>query len=158
VIYNCLMKINRGLALILTFLLFACQPVTPPTVTIIDNNKVTALQTDERVPSALIPQAGLTLDPNDRILSNGLPIAFDQPITDNSITLQIRRAVDLTLVTPEGQKQIQSSAFTVGEVLQEAGIQLHASDSLDPPANTPITKPISGEYAEVFNINDTIAV
>ncbi len=142
------MKLNRSLVLALTFFLFACQPTTPPTVTIIDNDQAITLQTDERVPSALIAQAGITLNTNDRILSNGLLVLLDQPITNNTITLQIRRAVNLTLITPDGQKQIQSSAFTVGEVLQEAGLQLSASDTVDPPLNSPITQlPITIYYS-----------
>ena len=141
------MKLNYGLVLALAFFLFACRPTTHPTVTIIDSSKIITLQTDERVPSALIAQAGITLAPADRVLSNGLPIALDQPITNNTIILQIRRAVNLTLITPDGQEQIQSSAFTVGEALQEAGIQLSASDSLDPPADTHITNPITIHYS-----------
>lgn len=132
------MKLNRCLALALTLFLFACQPTTPPTVTIIDNDKVITLQTDENIPSALITLAGITLNTNDRVLANGLPIALDQAITDNPIALQIRRAVNLTLVTPEGQKPIQSSAFTVGEALAEASYQLHAGDKIDPSLNSPL--------------------
>ncbi|MEP7136989.1 MAG: ubiquitin-like domain-containing protein [Chloroflexota bacterium] len=141
------MKINRVLALVFAFCLFACQPTTPPTVTIIDNDKVITLQTDERVPSALIAQAGITLAPADRVLSNGLPIALNQPITQLPITLQLRRAVNLTLITPQGQQRLQSSAFTVGEVLQEVKIQLQVSDKVDPPVDTSISNlPITIYY------------
>src|SRR5258706_5747519 len=147
-IYNNNMKINRELALILVSFLFACQPnTTHPAVTIIDNSKTITLQTDERVPSAILTQAKITLAPADRVLSNGFPIALDQPITNNPITLQIRRALNLTLITPDGQKQIQSSAFTVGEVLQEAGMHLSISDLLDPPADTPVTNPLTIHYS-----------
>jgi len=127
--------------------LFACQPTTsPPTVTIIDNDTVLTLQTKERVPSAILKQAQITLNPNDRVLSNGLSVALDQPITNSPVTFQIRHAVTITISSPEGQKQIQSSAFTVGEVLQEAGIQLSASDRLDPPLNTPVNQPLTINY------------
>jgi len=151
VIYNTCMKLSRGLALILVFFLFACQPSTPQTVTIIDNDQVITLQTNERVPSTLPTEAGIALEPSDRVLLNGLPIQAELPINNPSInsgqrspiTLQIRRAVAVTIITPEGQKQIQSSALTVGEALQEAGIQLRANDSIDPPINTPITNPIT---------------
>ncbi|MEP6894779.1 MAG: ubiquitin-like domain-containing protein [Chloroflexota bacterium] len=141
------MKLIHGLIFLLAFFLCACQPTTLPTVTIIDNDKVTTLQTDEHVPSAVISQAGITLNPNDRVLSNGIPIAPDQPITKNPIMLQIRRAVTVTLITPQGQQQIQTSAFTVGEVLQDAKIPLHASDQIDPPVNTPITNPLTINYS-----------
>ena len=142
VIYNICMKLSRGLALILVFFLFACQPSTPQIVTIIDNGQIISLQTDERVPSTLLTEAGITLEISDRILLNGLPIQAELPINNYPITLQIRRAVAVTIVTPERQQQIQTSAFTVGEALQEAGIQLRANDSIDPPINTPITNPL----------------
>jgi len=140
------MKLNRSALLAFALFVFACQPATPPTVTIIDNGNPVSIQTEEHIPSAILAQAGITLNSNDRVLSNGLPIALDQPINDSPITLQIRRAVTLTIVSPDGQKQIQSSAFTVGEALQEAGIQLSASDQVDPPANTSITNPLTINY------------
>ena len=64
---------------------------------------------------------------------------LDQPITNYPITLQIRRAVPLTLITPDGEQQIQSSAFTVGEALQEARYWLRAGDQIEPAFNSPIT-------------------
>jgi uncharacterized protein YabE (DUF348 family) len=70
---------------------------------------------------------------------NGLPTSLDQPITNTPITIQIRRAVSITLVTPDGQKQLQSSAFTVGEALQEATYWLHARDKVEPVLNSPIS-------------------
>jgi uncharacterized protein YabE (DUF348 family) len=131
------MKHLQWLAFIL--LLLACQPTTPPTITIIDNDKVITLQTNERFPSAILNQAGITISPNDRVLSNGLPGALDQPITNSPITLQIRRAVPLTIVSPDGQQQIESSALTVGDVLSEVYIWLRASDKVEPALSSPIT-------------------
>ena len=133
------MKHLHWLVLELLFLLFACQPTPSSTVIIIDNDKTITLQMDERAPSALLTQAGITLNPNDRVLLNGIPIAHAQPITNHPITLQIRRAVSLTLVTSNGEQQLQSSAFTVGEVLQEATFWLHARDKIEPALNSPIT-------------------
>jgi uncharacterized protein YabE (DUF348 family) len=141
------MKIQHRLALAFAFFLFACQPPTPPTITILDNNQTVTLQTDERVPSALIKQAGITLNTNDRILSNGLPIALDQPITNSPITLQIRRAVSITISSPQGEQTIQSSAFTIGEALQEANFQIRAGDKVDPPLNSPTLRPNSGQVS-----------
>jgi resuscitation-promoting factor RpfB len=130
------MKFARPLAF--AFLLFACQPTTVPIITIIDNDKIITLQTHEQVPSVVLNQAGLTLNPNDRVLFNGRSIALDQPITTYPSTLQIQRAVMLTLVMPDGEQQIQSSALTVGEALQDASIWLHAKDKVDPTLDTPI--------------------
>ena len=135
------MKSAGVLAVTLVFLLLACQPTSLPLVTILENDQITTLQSDERVPAALLNQAGITLNPKDRILLNGLPISPDQPITTYPATLQIRGAISLTITTPEGEKQIQSSAFTIGEALQEASIWLRAGDKVTLPLNFPILVP-----------------
>ncbi|HSM71134.1 MAG TPA: ubiquitin-like domain-containing protein, partial [Anaerolineales bacterium] len=132
------MKLNRGLVLAFVLLLVACQPAAPSVVTIIDNGQIITLQTEERVPSALLTQAGLSLDSNDRVLFNGLSVALDQLISEDPISLQIRRAVTVTLNTPEGQEEIRSSAFTVAELLAEVSIWLHAADEIDPPLHSQI--------------------
>jgi len=146
------MKTKCGLALLFAVFLLSCQPPTLPTITIIEDDQVTALQTDEHVPSAILAQAGIALNPNDHFLLNGLPVAPNSPIANSPvsgspITIQLRRAVTVIITTPEGQKQIQSSAFTVGEALQEAGIQLRTSDKVDPPVNAPITSPVTIHYS-----------
>ena len=122
----------------LGFLLFACQPTQSPTVTIIDNQKIITLQTQERTSSALLSQAGVTLDPSDQVLYKGFPISLDQSISNLPATLQIRRAVNLTLNTANESRQIQSSAFTVGEALSEVSYWLHAGDKIDSTLSSPI--------------------
>ncbi|HSB02334.1 MAG TPA: ubiquitin-like domain-containing protein [Anaerolineales bacterium] len=139
------MKFARLLALTLIFLLFACQRATSSAVTIIDNEHVTTLQTSERVPSALLNQAGIALDPDDRLLLNGLPIDPNQPIpnlptTNLPITLQIRRAANIIISTSDGEQKRRSSAFTVGEALQEASIWLRAGDRVTPALAVPIAE------------------
>ncbi|HVF26389.1 MAG TPA: ubiquitin-like domain-containing protein [Anaerolineales bacterium] len=142
------MKFLRFSAFAASFFLCACQPTTPPAVIIIDDDKIFTLQTDESIPSKMLNEVGITLNSNDRLLLNGLMVAPDQSITDQSVplagqayaaTLQIRRARSITLVTPDGAKQIQSAAFTVGEVLREATYWLHARDEVDPVLNSPIS-------------------
>lgn len=140
------MKFPHWLAFAVVLFLSACQPSIPPTVIIIDNDKITTLQTNERVPAVLLNQAGSTLNSNDSILLNGLPILLNQPITNYPITLQIRRAANMLIVTPEGQKAIQTSAFTVGEALTEAGIPVRASDRIEPPVNSRIVSPLTVNY------------
>lgn len=138
------MKRYRWLAFMLIFFFIACQPAASPTITIVDNNRIITLKTNERIPSALLNQAGLALNPNDRLLLNGLPIALDQSITTYPITLQIRRAVSVTIDTPDGQQQIQSSAFTVAEALQDTSIWLRAGDEVNLPLTAPVSKsPVS---------------
>lgn len=134
------MRLPRGLALCIAFFLLACQPAPLPTVTVIDGDQVITLQTEERVPSAILTQAGIPITSNDRILFNGSPVQPDLPVTNLPITLQLRRAVPVTISSPQGGQTIQTSAFTVGEALQEAEIRLRANDQVDPPANSPITQ------------------
>ena len=149
------MKLNRRLVLVFSLFLFACQPATPPTVTIIDSDQVITLQTEEAVPAAILVQAGIKLGPNDTILLNGLGVAIDQPLSTHSI-IQIRRAVTVTLVTSERQQTLQTSAFTVGESLQEAGIQLRARDKVDPPLNSPVTNEMTITVTVARTINVSV--
>ena len=154
------MKPACSLAVALVFFLFACQPTTIPTVTIIDSENIITLQTNERVPSALLHQAGITLNSKDRILLNGIPTALNEPITTYQVTLQIRRAIPITINAPDGKKQIQSSAFTIGEALGEASIWLRAGNKLSsmfssPISNSPIFIPPSRELIINSNGNTT---
>ncbi len=127
------------LALGISLLLLACQPVSAPAVSILDNGQIFTLQTDERVPARLIEEAGLALKPNDRVLLNGLAVAPDQPITTYPIILQIRRAVPLTIATADGEQRIESSAFSIGQALQETSLWLHARDRVNPDPGSPLS-------------------
>lgn len=141
------MKFPHWLAFATIIFLSTCQSPISPTVTIIDNDKIMVLQTDERIPLALLNQAGLTLNPNDGILLNGLRITTpDQPITNYPITLQIRRAANMLIISPEGQQAIQTSAFSVGEALREAGIPVRVSDRIEPPVYSRIVSPLTINY------------
>jgi uncharacterized protein YabE (DUF348 family) len=143
------MKHLHGFALAILFLVTACQP-TESSVTIIDGKNIRTLsagQTSERMSQTLLAQAGITLQPNERILMNGIPFPVDQALPQaDSIQLQVRHAVTLTLVTPQGQGTFDTSALTVGEALQEAGVNLSVNDFLDPPAETPITQSLTVTY------------
>ncbi|HEX5837113.1 MAG TPA: G5 domain-containing protein [Anaerolineales bacterium] len=136
------MRIRLGLALFFAMSLLSCQPVSPAPIILIEDGQVLTLQTDERIPSALLAKAGTSLDPHDDLLLNGIPIDPQQPITTKPITLQIRRARPLTLVTSAGEQQIHSSAFTVGQALADASIWLRADEKADPPFNAALLEPV----------------
>jgi len=141
--YNQHMKSSGWLSLALICVLSGCQPQAPALVTILERGEPRTVQTDERVPLLILMQAGVTVSPRDRVLANGVAVPIDQSISAHPVTLQIRHAVPLTLVTPQGQQIIESAAQTVGEALAEAGIGLYAGDFLDPPAGTVINGPLS---------------
>jgi uncharacterized protein YabE (DUF348 family) len=146
------MKFLRRLVFLQIFVLFACQPNTPTTATIIDGDQIQSVTSSERVPLILLTQNGVSPQPNDRVLANGIPVPIDQPITGKgSIQLQLRRAVILTINSPEGQQAIQTSALTVGEAMNEAGFTFNKNDQLDPPAETPITQDLSVTFTAARN-------
>jgi len=154
--YNTTMKFSHLLILLPILFLFACQPVNLPTVTIIDRGPVVTLQTDARIPSSLLTEAGILINENDHVLSNGHLIAINESIDDGPITIQIRRAVTLTLVTYSGQQQIESSAFTVGDVLAELSIQLNTANIVDPPLSSPIENGMTITIAESRALNISV--
>ncbi len=134
-------------AIPLLLLLAACGTNTPDRIiTILDDEHVHTLAARNAVPADLLAEAGLHLAPADRVLANGLPISPDSPLACRDCTLQIRRAVPITLVTPDGEQTFESAAFTLGEALDAFGLELHAADFLDPPAETPLTAPLTVTY------------
>jgi uncharacterized protein YabE (DUF348 family) len=133
------MKYLRWLACAFLFFLTACQPHPSP-VTVIDGDQIHRIETNEKALIPLLAQAGVILSPKDRVLVNGVSTKLDQTqISADTLTIQIRRAVTLTFVTPQGGQTLETSAFTVGEALNEAGFSINKNDLLDPPAETPIT-------------------
>ncbi len=134
------MKFLRWLALAATMLLSACQSNPSPSITIIDSGQIQVVASDSRIPLVLLTQNGITPQQFDRVLVNGVPFPIDQPLPSvDSVQLQLRRAVGLTLTTPQGTETFQTSALNVGQALAEVGYQIGAADVLDPPAETPIT-------------------
>lgn len=134
--------------LILAALMFltACQTAKPSIIIEADGRTYT-LVNSERVPAKLLSIAGLTTGMNDRVLYLGSSIPLDValPIAKRYI-LTVRRAVTLTVNTPNGNSTIQTSAPSVGQALSEAGYSLYNADRLDPPAETPINEAMTVTY------------
>jgi len=128
--------------------LASCQPATQTTVYILDGDQVHSFYTSSRIPSSLLEQAGVSLGPDDRMMYNGETIDPDETLPAAGLyTLQVRRAVTVDIFQPDGETQsIQTSAHTVGQALEEAGISLYATDRLSPPAETPLTQDIQVTY------------
>jgi uncharacterized protein YabE (DUF348 family) len=128
--------------------LSSCQPTAPrlPNITIVDGKNILSVDKSVTTPAALLISAGLPFRPEDRILINGQIVPAESDIPENSNTIQIRHAVPISIINDGNEIKLQSSAFTVGEVLDEAGIAVKAGDILDPPASTPIIGPLTIEY------------
>lgn len=132
------MKHPRWLLCVFFILLAACQQ-QPSTITVIDGKQIYTIESKGQDLDSILDEAGITLGTHDRVLVDGA----ETPLQADSSTLEIRRAVSLTLVTPQGQQAIETSALTVGQTMDEAGVTLSQGDLLDPPAETSITQPLT---------------
>jgi uncharacterized protein YabE (DUF348 family) len=137
------MKYLCWLSCAFLFFLTACQPHSF-SVTIIDGVQIQHIESNETGLTPLLQQAGVVLGTNDRVLVNGIETSLDQPIPSDTHAIQIRRAQALTLLTPQGQQTLETSALTVGEALSEAGFSLSNNDLISPPAETSITHTCPG--------------
>lgn len=140
--------------LALAFLLLACQPQARTqesiSVFLLDGETLYTLQAGSDTPASLAARAGAVVEifsPADRFLLNGNVVPADIPLpTGHSYTLQIIRAVNVTLRTPEGETNFQTAAPTLGQALAEQGFNLYAADFLAPPPETPLTANITATY------------
>jgi uncharacterized protein YabE (DUF348 family) len=92
------------------------------------------------IPLVFLKEGGLTLQPEDRIMVNGIQVAADKPIENpGQKTIQYFKAhrIDLTI---DGQTtHFLSSAPTLGEALWEHSIILRVSDAISLPLETPLS-------------------
>jgi len=151
------MKHIRHLVVALLTFLLACQSQSPASLTILDGGQIHVLRTSERGPAAILAGASPALASTDGLLVNGQQAALDQPIEGTGpLTIQVRRAVSVMLVTPGGSQTLQTTAPTVGEALHQAGFSLYAVDAIVPPADTPISGPMTITYGSSREL--TVAV
>lgn len=145
------MKLFRKPALWLILFLFACQPSLANQITIVDGENIIPIQTSQRVPLLILSEAGISIQPTDRVLVNGIPFALDETIASNSFQMQLRRTMNIML----NDQPIQTSALTVGDVLYEAGYTLTEFDNVSPPLSTVITDSavITFSPAQTLTIN-----
>lgn len=134
------MKLAPWLVLLLAFSLVSCQSLSPRSVTILDGDTVLPVTTSETVPLLILADAGITPQPTDRVLVNGIPYKLDQVISlDSNWHLQLIRSISVKLITPQGEQNLQTSALTVGDFLKENGFATSLNDKVTPPLTTPIT-------------------
>ena len=131
------------------------QPAYP--VNLLADGRYSQLTTAERKPGNILAEAGIALYPGDVLLVNGLPAqpekALDQAAGQ---TLQLHRAVPVTIITPQNRQTIYSSAPTLGRALWEAGITFTSADRLDPPADTPLSGPIEAHFQPARRLDITL--
>ncbi|GAB4498969.1 MAG: hypothetical protein OHK003_13100 [Anaerolineales bacterium] len=134
------MKFIRLLAAAFLIFLSGCKPLSPHSVTILDGENIIVRTTSETVPLFIFSEAGSTAQPNDRVLVNGIMHSLEDPISiEDNPHLQLRRAMNIKLITPQSEKEIETSAWTVGEALVEHGFQIEIHDKVTPPLTAPVT-------------------
>jgi uncharacterized protein YabE (DUF348 family) len=117
-------------------------------VTIYMEGQIFHLTTTQRTPGEWLTAAGLAINENDRMVINGQNYSPDQMMVFMpAYTLEVKKAVQLTLLTEDSQWQIQSAAPTIGEALWEAGFILTEADALTPPPETLLTGPVTVRLA-----------
>lgn len=125
-------------SLILSIFLVASAPQAAPRIKILVDGQVRDIASGDLVPAHMLESAAITYSASDRALVNGLSVPLDRPIQSNAnFVMQLRRAVPVTVIAPNGQITISTAAFTVGEALREAGVaSLGARDKVEPPMET----------------------
>jgi resuscitation-promoting factor RpfB len=110
-------------------------------VQIFADGKMTSILSAERIPTNLLTLAGITLGHADQVLSNGQLLDPNLALPDDqqSISLQVIRALSYSL-TEEGSTHVFTSTIpTLGSALWSTGYSLFAADQLTPPADTILT-------------------
>jgi uncharacterized protein YabE (DUF348 family) len=101
-------------------------------------------KTATRKLSDILAEAGLEIEPNDRITFNGQPVDLDQELKYNpQLLLEVHRAVAVTVNEKDHTQTIYSSASTLGQALWEVGITLTIADRVSPPLDTPLQQPLT---------------
>lgn len=150
------MKLAPWLVLLLAFSLVSCQSLSPRSVTILDGDTVLSVTTSETVPLLILADAGITPQPTDRVLVNGIPYQLDQDISlDGDWHLQLIRSISVKLITPQGEQNLQTSAWTVGDFLKENGFATSLNDKVTPPLTTPITDSLTITFSPAQTMSIT---
>ncbi|MCA9324078.1 DUF348 domain-containing protein [Candidatus Saccharibacteria bacterium] len=99
-------------------------------VEVIDRGRVLTLLTAQRAPRLVAHDAGLKLEPEDEATLEKV----DATILESSASerLVVERSVEVTLNIYGAIKTLRTTADTVGELLQEEGIEPNVDDTLEP--------------------------
>lgn len=142
------MKFICWLVPALLLFLSACQPNTPRVITVLDGETTLTVTSAERIPNVILQEAGISLQPEDRVWVNGILHKLDEEFSASGLVqLQIRRAMTIRLVMPQGEQTIRSSALTAGDVLKEAGYEIGINDEVNPPLSAPIVDSLTIEFS-----------
>jgi uncharacterized protein YabE (DUF348 family) len=114
------------------------------TIRILDGEKEISVTSAETSPQAWLQAGGISLGSSDRVFVDGEERDPSQPVPYAAEhRVEIHRPVTVTLIQDGQPRTFTSTALTVGEALNEAGVKLYPGDRLDPPADTPLNAPLT---------------
>jgi uncharacterized protein YabE (DUF348 family) len=109
-------------------------------VTLLVDGQVQVLATVLSQPLDILMSASVTVGAADRLIIDGTEVTFDQiadwPVPVTNISL--RRALPIVINDEGVERQLTTTAGTVGEALFEAGVTLYLADSVSPDVDMPI--------------------
>lgn len=146
------MKSIHKLTWIIFLFLFSCQPSQPTAITIIDGENIISISTSQRVPFFILTEAGISFQPNDRVLVNGNVYALDEAVAENIFQIQLRRAFNINL---NGQT-IQTSALTVADVLNESGYVITSNDKVTAPLDSLLVDSMTINFSPARDLSVTV--
>jgi len=111
----------------------------PGQVALRDGDTLTRLYTNETDPIQILRNAGATIQLGDEVLVDGLPLL--QYISANQPrTIQIIRAITITIEDNGVPGLIRTTAATVGGAVRTSGLDLYLADTISPALDTPLTE------------------
>jgi len=124
---------------------------TMRTVTVSVDGAARQVTSAARSVGDLLTDAGVVLDPNDRVS----PAASD-PVTDGgTITVTSLPTVTITVGADPATATITDRA-TVGDVLATAGVSLGPDDTVDPATTSPVTDGLQITVTRIAYLTDTV--
>lgn len=102
------------------------------------------LLSPHRLPANLLAEAGVALKPGDMLISEGLPVSLNTPLSEpiQAISLQVLRSLPFTLYEGTQAQAFSSLLAGLGQSLWKSGVVLQVADNLQPAADTPLTQDV----------------
>ncbi len=116
------------------------------TVTILDGDKVTKIDTHFVTAEDILRDAGLTVDEDD---------ALELQLGDGKGTLTIKRAFDVYVTVGNDTKKVTMTEGTVAKALEKANISLGENDICNLDVNEPVTEECYIDVVKISYITET---
>lgn len=132
--------------------------MTERQVTVVLDGEITMFRTAFDHPQAILDSLGVFPDEHDAVLVNGSLVTFENldsyPLPAQHI--EVRSGIRVTLEVDGETREWVSTAATVGDVLEDAGVTLYLGDRVEPPVDSPVTDGMTIRVERSFPVTITI--